>query len=1581
MWAKSAVFGGILAVGLAVGGCGSGEQTESELATSAEELTASQSRVLGFEAATTDWRTSAGTLSSSTTHSQGSTSLGIRPNGWTELTSVRLSGLGDVNNTFKYDIRIPSTLVWGETRAIVMVPSRGIYWAELGSKDLKTLPVGSFQTVTFSIPASLEAVLDGAYSDLTIKIVVNAQTLTQPYLIDNVQLAAPGGTGGTGGTGGASGGGATRTFTVLRPTGVNIDNTFMSATDHLSFFSQATIGQSGKTPALASFGGTTQTYLQSLARTYANVYSVPNVQLDSSSRVDGFIRTRGTVTKQGVGTANAPVVTGGEFPGVNVLPIVTSWSVTEPTTNAGDVFFPAVTTIQNHTVPPGSYAAFNIHDRNRVFLSSGTYFFTSFNTEPLAEVWLNKTNGPIVIYVRDSFTYKGKFVENGGPVGRLVVGYSGTSDAFLQAPFVGTIVAPSATIKLERPTSAQHVGSFYGKGVEVAAGLHTVLHGPFNFDFLCSRGDKDADGVSDCTDICNTDPDKVTPGICGCNTPDTDSDNDGVANCIDECPLDASAQFKGTCGCPSDPAPNGLECGDSACRGVFSCTNGVCGNPNTCKPDASCQLRFSKESQHFYWFCTTQVTWEQARTTCGAVDGRKLVQIDSLVENAFVAKNVGAVSMWTGANDRTTDGEWFWNSHADDTGDKFWTAGAAGKPYFARFNAWSGSAPPNGLASCGRVSSNALWTAAPCADTTNRAGYVCELGLDRGTDIPFPKNQPLCTPGVNCPEPPGTDCQTEAEAFGGLNEAQVLDAFSTCQKACEGANAGTPACLAACNGPATPPSATDTCEVEDASDFTASGENCGENFDVLVPNVVCNSSTDCPAPTLCTHEYAGAGPTSPRLCATPLPCSSPVEEFPRCKAISLCEGGPNEHTQTVDSIEEGTSDLTPVPFNPQAAFGDPVVAPTTPYPPDNNPCSGSCAGQGQNHPWCKLDTEGTSGTLPARGVAPDKHGESNGSIINFAFDPKFHINHDAHIGAFGLPRLEVKAEAGVFAGVSIHLPPINKDQPIVDLLLSLHANQCGLDSFTRTTEIFGVDFIDAAGITIPDLRFPAPELQETCNKAYTDFEEAGNRAKKALRDATELLKQYKALVANDGAGTVADNLSATLCREIAANPPRGFPPGLCPPSGTTEAPEATINRFIQYYRQSILGFATPGIRGLGEVLEDLKSKAKAFTAEDTFPIIDFGEVHTYPIISAQFFIGPIPVFLDADGIVDYGVTVNGRAGFNAGPVVDAIFHTEGDMPAEQVAFVGVEGSPHAGAGLGLFAGVGFGVPGFKVKIGIAAELQLGTVYLPAYAGAGLGLGAEVDSRPQPVDIAGFTTGVNLIPAKRFVADVRYKAGLTVKVRNILNGSVSGKLKISVLFFSKTWKKTLFSFHGICAGDELANLPDCDFKLVSLEGSTDAASGSFPWAEVRMPTTFPDLALLTPGAAPTGTGTVDKSIVEDFFFDSQCQCYKSQAEGETRECFRSDDCCDAFPVCFPNPGTLKHECITCRNIHQNCTQDSDCCGDIEPGSTLPADRCNGATGTCEARRECYIQCASDADCATGSFCSDTHACDRPSCTPH
>ena len=43
--------------------------------------------------------------------------------------------------------------------------------------------------------------------------------------------------------------------------------------------------------------------------------------------------------------------------------------------------------------------------------------------------------------------------------------------------------------------------------------------------------DTDGDGISDCDDLCPTDPEKSNPGECGCGVPEFDLDGDGIIDC------------------------------------------------------------------------------------------------------------------------------------------------------------------------------------------------------------------------------------------------------------------------------------------------------------------------------------------------------------------------------------------------------------------------------------------------------------------------------------------------------------------------------------------------------------------------------------------------------------------------------------------------------------------------------------------------------------------------------------------------------------------------------------------------------------------------------------------------------------------------------------------------------------------------------------------------------------------------------------------------------------------------------------------------------------------------------------------
>jgi len=58
-----------------------------------------------------------------------------------------------------------------------------------------------------------------------------------------------------------------------------------------------------------------------------------------------------------------------------------------------------------------------------------------------------------------------------------------------------------------------------------------------------------SDSEDDNIDLCPDDPEKTSPGVCGCGVADADSDNDGLMDFEDLCPDDPEKTQPGYCGC------------------------------------------------------------------------------------------------------------------------------------------------------------------------------------------------------------------------------------------------------------------------------------------------------------------------------------------------------------------------------------------------------------------------------------------------------------------------------------------------------------------------------------------------------------------------------------------------------------------------------------------------------------------------------------------------------------------------------------------------------------------------------------------------------------------------------------------------------------------------------------------------------------------------------------------------------------------------------------------------------------------------------------------------------------------------
>ena len=90
---------------------------------------------------------------------------------------------------------------------------------------------------------------------------------------------------------------------------------------------------------------------------------------------------------------------------------------------------------------------------------------------------------------------------------------------------------------------------------------------------ICGCGipdtDTDNDGAADCVDGCPTDPDKIAPGVCGCGIPDIDSDKDGLADCIDSCPT-LVGEIGGPCDDGDPTTVNDIITPECICAGTIT---------------------------------------------------------------------------------------------------------------------------------------------------------------------------------------------------------------------------------------------------------------------------------------------------------------------------------------------------------------------------------------------------------------------------------------------------------------------------------------------------------------------------------------------------------------------------------------------------------------------------------------------------------------------------------------------------------------------------------------------------------------------------------------------------------------------------------------------------------------------------------------------------------------------------------------------------------------------------------------------------------------------------------------------------
>lgn len=149
--------------------------------------------LFGFERAG-DWSSAVATNLDTTTFSQGSASLAVLAQNWSEVTSraFATSEIPEVTDRLAIDLFIPTAQpnpYWvGDLHLLLQCPSVGLYQTWIGNQALTSLPRGVFSSVEFSLPERVTKALAGSAGDCSIKLALNVNRGSEAWRLDNLRF-------------------------------------------------------------------------------------------------------------------------------------------------------------------------------------------------------------------------------------------------------------------------------------------------------------------------------------------------------------------------------------------------------------------------------------------------------------------------------------------------------------------------------------------------------------------------------------------------------------------------------------------------------------------------------------------------------------------------------------------------------------------------------------------------------------------------------------------------------------------------------------------------------------------------------------------------------------------------------------------------------------------------------------------------------------------------------------------------------------------------------------------------------------------------------------------------------------------------------------------------------------------------------------------------------------------------------------------------------------------------------------------------------------------------------------------------
>lgn len=252
----------------------------------------------------------------------------------------------------------------------------------------------------------------------------------------------------------------TNVMQQVLPQGSSPAEVALSASDRLSIDRNAIVRRSTSGYSTLVCSGSGALPQVTIEGQVGNVFSGHSVRLSSPANVHGSVRSSSSVIRlpgvsaEGTIQANTPV----PFSSLQR-------TITFPSNAGSSVIVPVNGT---RTLTPGAYNSIVVPFGATLIVQPGEYFVRNLTVDAAAQVTIRDSQQPVYLYVRDSFLPLGRWTEDA--VGDLAGNFRVTAftclSILLSRPWVGTLIAPAASVTLRRATSP-HRGAVFARSISV----------------------------------------------------------------------------------------------------------------------------------------------------------------------------------------------------------------------------------------------------------------------------------------------------------------------------------------------------------------------------------------------------------------------------------------------------------------------------------------------------------------------------------------------------------------------------------------------------------------------------------------------------------------------------------------------------------------------------------------------------------------------------------------------------------------------------------------------------------------------------------------------------------------------------------------------------------------------------------------------------------------------------------------------------------------------------------------------------------------------------------------------------------